>query len=77
MSGCVAVLVITPGLSEAVAILVTIPGVSGSVALRVPGSAGKAGCEPSMLGNSPKFSVDVVLGRCLLVRFVKDLAIVP
>jgi hypothetical protein len=62
--------------SEAVA-LVTIPGVSGSVAFRVPGSAGNAGCDPSMLGNSPIFSVDVVLGRCRLVRFVKDLAIVP
>lgn len=77
MSGNVAVFIIAPGVSEAVALLVTIPGVSGSVAFRVPGSAGNAGCDPSMLGNSPIFSVDVVLGRCLLVRFVKDLAIVP
>jgi hypothetical protein len=64
-------------MSETLAVLVTIPGVSGSVAFRVPGSAGKAGCEPSMLGKSPIFSADAVLGRCRLVRLVKDLAIVP
>jgi hypothetical protein len=50
-------------ITETVYIGNTIPGVSGSVAFKVPGSAGKAGREPSMLGNSPIFSVDVVLGR--------------
>jgi hypothetical protein len=56
---------------------IILPGVSGRVAFRVPGSAGKAGWEPSMLGNCLIFSEDVVLGRWRLVRLVRDLAMVP
>lgn len=53
------------------------PGVSRRVALSVPGSAGCAGLEPSIV-VSLTFSVDVLVDgiglRCLLLS---DFAIVP
>jgi len=56
---------------------VFLPGVSGSVALRVPGSAGNAGVDPSILGVSVAAVRQTELVACmfLLAFLVSDLII--
>jgi len=48
----------------------SIPGMLIKLALRVPGSAGCAGCEPSML-TSPLALEEFCLARSLLPRFLR------
>jgi len=57
---------------------VFLPGVSGSVALRVPGSAGNAGVDPSILGVSVAAVRLTELVTCifLLAFLVRDFTIV-
>lgn len=45
--------------------------------LRVPGSAGRAGRDPSMLGLSGALPASDGEGRCLRERLVRLLAMVP